>query len=133
MDIKKESRTKHDSNLRRFAGVSPGNTPFAQNQKKKKRADTPQCKCALFLIANFFVVRQPPAHSSGLHFEFFRCPPTTGPSVRPVIRIASLSQHCCLSDEVLAHPVSYPIPLQKEYHIVFLNATAKLLRYDGTF
>lgn len=84
-------------------------------------------------MANFFVVRQPPAHPSGLHFGFFRCPPTTGSSVRSTIRIASLSRHYCLSDEVLAHPVSYPIPYKKGYHIVFLNATTKSLRYGKTF
>ena len=70
-------------------------------------------------MANFFVVRQPPAHPSGLHFGFFRCPPTTGPSVRSTIRIALLSRHCCLSDEVLAHPVSYPIPYKKDTTLFF--------------
>lgn len=52
------------------------NMPPTIKEKIKKRADTPQRKCTLFFMANFFVVRQPSAHSSDLYFGFFRYPPT---------------------------------------------------------
>jgi hypothetical protein len=42
-------------------------------------------------IADFFVVRQPPAHSSGKSIRFFRCLPTASTFVLQVFRILSVS------------------------------------------